>query len=127
MPATEPIHFEVLDKDTISTDDPIGSVLVSLKPLVCTANYDGVDAIQGWFPIVDSLEGVRGEIWVSLRLDVVGSNNAPSYVRTFAASRLPRGLYPYQFMLGMVEELVVSAHILAACMRFGHVDGAWAR
>ena len=103
----EPLHFEVLDKDTISTDDPIGSVLVSLKPLVCTQDFDGVNVIQGWFPISDSLEGIRGEIWISIKLDFVGGSDALSVVRMFAASRLPRSLYPYQFMLGLVEELVV--------------------
>jgi hypothetical protein len=105
----EPLHFEVLDKDTISTDDTIGSVLVSLKPLVCTSDFDGVNVIQGWFPIADSLRGICGEIWISIKLDFVGSSDALSVVRTFSVSRLPQTLYPYQFMLGLVEELLVRS------------------
>ena len=57
----------------------------------------------------DSLDGIRGEIWISVRLEFVGSSSsaAASAVRMFTASRLPRSLYPFQFILGLVEELVV--------------------
>ncbi len=54
---TDPLIFHVMDKDTISYDDAIGSVLVSLKPLVCGPEHDRSPVITGWFPITDSLEG----------------------------------------------------------------------
>ena len=47
----ELLHVEVIDKDTLTTDDAIGSVILPLKPLVCTKEHDGVNVIQGWFPI----------------------------------------------------------------------------
>ena len=47
----ELLHVEVIDKDTLTTDDAIGSIILPLKPLVCTKEHDGVNVIQGWFPI----------------------------------------------------------------------------
>lgn len=68
----------------------------------------------------DSLDGIRGEIWLSVRLEFVGSSSsaAASEVRMFTASRLPRSLYPFQFILGLVEELVVRWRgLLGWCVR----------
>ncbi len=98
----------MLDKDTVTTDDVIGSVLISLKPLVCSESMDGVNVIEGWFPITDSLDGIRGELLLAISLEFVGSSDALPLVRMFSASRLPKTLYPFQFSLGLVEELLVS-------------------
>lgn len=58
----ELLHVEVIDKDTLTTDDAIGSVILPLKPLVCTKEHDGVNVIQGWFPIGESFAlGARGD------------------------------------------------------------------
>lgn len=56
--AADPLIFHIMDKDTISYDDAIGSVLISLKPLVCGPPHCRPHHISGWFPITDSL--VRG-------------------------------------------------------------------
>lgn len=96
-----------MDKDKISYDDAIGSVLISLKALVCGPDSDRGSQLYGWFPITDSLAGLRGEIYLDIKVKAVGQ--APdSAVSVFAAPRLAYSLYPYQFVIGFVEELIVS-------------------
>ena len=106
--ADDPLIFIIMDKDTISYDDAIGSVLVSLKPLI-SGPEPRPSQISGWFPITDSLSGLRGEIKLTIRLKVVGTSPAEAahLVSLHAVPRLSQSLYPYQFVLGFVEELVV--------------------
>ena len=53
-----------------SADDPIGTVYVDLNPLLTRAEAGSTEklVIHGWFPIYDTLKGVRGEL--NVRRDV---------------------------------------------------------
>ena len=55
-----------------SADDPIGTVYVDLNPLLTRAEAGSTEklVIHGWFPIYDTLKGVRGEL--NVRRDVCG-------------------------------------------------------
>ena len=63
--------------------------------------------VEGWFPIYDTLEGMRGELLISVRLNYFGADTLGGDIRLFAVPRLSASVYPYQFMRGFVEELVV--------------------
>ena len=52
----EPLQIRVLDHDTYSSHDAIGKVYIDLKPLL---NKHGPNSITGWFPIYDTLHGIR--------------------------------------------------------------------
>jgi Ca2+-dependent lipid-binding protein len=65
----EPLEIKVYDYDTISSSDPIGTVMIDLNPLLAweALEEEGVQPekermLTGWFPIYDSLLGIRGEI-----------------------------------------------------------------
>jgi hypothetical protein len=77
---TEPVIFNVVDRNYIS-GGAIGSVAISLEPLlspVWAISADPADyterptVVSGWFPIYDTLEGIRGELLVSLKLRFYG-------------------------------------------------------
>ena len=142
----EPLVCTVIDKDFF-TDDSIGSVLLSLEPLLAavppSASASSSSAggttgrwreLGGWFPIYDTLEGVRGELHVSVRLRFFGdgggaaatagdggpTTNAPAAlggggggggsggVAFFSLSRVDAVLFPTQCLLAFVEELIVE-------------------
>lgn len=44
----------VYDYDTISANDPIGKVYISLHPLLA---WDAPSQLSGWYPIYDTLRG----------------------------------------------------------------------
>ena len=52
----EPLELKIFDYDTITLNDPVGTVFVDLNPLLSTPDTQ----ISGWFPIIDTLKGVRG-------------------------------------------------------------------
>ena len=71
----------------------------------------GGGGISGWLPVYDTLEGIRGEVRVSLRLGFYGERagaGAAGGLSFFAADRLDPALFPYQCLLGFTEELVVE-------------------
>ena len=69
--------------------------------------------IQGWFPIYDTLLGVRCELSLVIRLHYFGDVNpfqeSSAGVQFFALSTLDPNLYHLEKVLGFVEELVVHA------------------
>eukprot|EP00611_Tribonema_gayanum_P007613 TRINITY_DN1701_c0_g1_i3.p2 TRINITY_DN1701_c0_g1~~TRINITY_DN1701_c0_g1_i3.p2 ORF type:complete len:164 (-),score=52.02 TRINITY_DN1701_c0_g1_i3:1184-1675(-) len=78
MLQNEPIEFKVMDKDVYTADDAIGKVYISLGPLLMRA-ADATEksdlAIQGWFPLYDTLRGVRGELYLVIKLKFIGDQN----------------------------------------------------
>jgi hypothetical protein len=42
-------------------------VILDLKPLL---KLDGLSQIAGWFPIFDTLHGVRGELNITVKLEL---------------------------------------------------------
>ena len=63
------LEFHIMDKDQYSRDDEIGRVSFFLEPLVTQAlqRSSMKKSIQGWFPIYDTLEGLRGELLIGVR------------------------------------------------------------
>lgn len=66
----------------------------------------------GWFPIYDTIEGVRGELYVAIRVQCYGDENpfrdSSAGIRFFSASALDPGVFVVECVLGFVEELVVE-------------------
>lgn len=117
----EPLIFKVFDADAISTgDSSIGSVYVDLNPLLTKSALISDDSeektdhiIDGWFPIYDPLEGVRGELCLSIKVNFIGDINpfrdSSAGVQLFPFSAFdPHSGYVIKHVFGFVEELVVS-------------------
>jgi hypothetical protein len=65
--------------------------------------------IEGWFPLFDTLEGIRGSLYLSVKVEFTGNVNVDPYdsnVPVFHASSLAG--YDITHVLGFVEELVVE-------------------
>ena len=112
-----PVEFVVMDKDVVQ-DDPIGVVYIDTSNLLlrCINGSDTTPHLEGWFPIYDTLEGVRGELRVDIKLDKYVRDANPSniakagVVHFLAVSRLASKLYSSQYILGFVEELGTCRH-----------------
>ena len=131
----EPLIFRVCDWDAIQSDESIGLVYIDLNPLLSTqaaredeeSHRDGtalrLDAwkggistgvIDGWFPLYDTLGGVRGELGLSIKLSYIGEFNvfkdSSAGVRLLPFSTLdPVAGYKISHVFGFVEELVVAS------------------
>src|SRR3989338_1895187 len=101
-----PIEIRVMDKDTLSRDDVIGSVLIDLSPPLMSYS----SGIQGWFPIFDTMRGIRGELRVSVSLEFLGDvnpyRNSSAGVQFFNVSNPPDA--EILSCCGLVSELVVK-------------------
>ncbi|OWZ09454.1 hypothetical protein PHMEG_00017840 [Phytophthora megakarya] len=106
---SQPIEFKLMDHDVYTTDATVGLVYVDLN---CLLMRDG-HVIQGWFPVYDTLLGVRCELSLVIRLQYFGDVNpfreSSAGVQFFGLSTLDPSLYRIESMLGFVEELVVHA------------------
>ncbi|CAH0479305.1 unnamed protein product [Peronospora belbahrii] len=106
---SQPIEFKLMDHDVYTTDATVGIVYVDLN---CLLMRDG-HGIQGWFPVYDTLLGVRCELSLVIRLQYFGDVNpfreSSAGVQFFGLSTLDPSLYRIESMLGFVEELVVHA------------------
>ncbi|KDO21387.1 hypothetical protein SPRG_13700 [Saprolegnia parasitica CBS 223.65] len=106
---SQPIMFKVMDHDVYTTDATIGAVYVDLN---CILMKDGC-SVQGWYPIYDTLLGVRGELSLVIRLHYFGDINpfreSSAGVQFFSLSTLDPDIFTMHKTLGFVEELVVHA------------------
>ena len=104
----EPLDLKVLDHDTYSAHDAIGRVYIDLNPLL---NKETQNTISGWFPIFDTMHGIRGELNVQVRVELFNDFNkfrqSSCGIKFFCTCEVPAGWY-VQSMLGFVEELVVN-------------------
>jgi len=70
------------------------------------------DELEGWFPIYDTLNGIRGELKVVVKATFYGDENpfkeSSAGVRFFAASVLEPATLAIRKVFGFVEELVVE-------------------
>ena len=80
-----------------------------------TATGGGLSSgtIDGWFPLYDTLGGVRGELGLSIKLTFIGDENpfrdSSAGVQLFPFSELdPASGYTVSHVFGFVEELVVA-------------------
>ncbi|XP_066489401.1 C2 domain-containing protein 5 isoform X7 [Tiliqua scincoides] len=104
----EPLQITVLDHDTYSANDAIGKVYIDIDPLLYSEAAPG---ISGWFPIYDTIHGIRGEINVVVKVDLFNDLNrfrqSSCGVKFFCTTSIPK-CYKAVIIHGFVEELVVN-------------------
>ncbi|XP_069048259.1 C2 domain-containing protein 5 isoform X8 [Lepisosteus oculatus] len=104
----EPLQITVLDHDTYSANDAIGKVYIDIDPLLSS---EAATVISGWFPIYDTIHGIRGEINVVVKVDLFNDLNrfrqSSCGVKFFCTTSIPR-CYRAVVVHGFVEELVVN-------------------
>ncbi|XP_040344614.1 C2 domain-containing protein 5 isoform X23 [Herpailurus yagouaroundi] len=104
----EPLQITVLDHDTYSANDAIGKVYIDIDPLLYS---EAATVISGWFPIYDTIHGIRGEINVVVKVDLFNDLNrfrqSSCGVKFFCTTSIPR-CYRAVIIHGFVEELVVN-------------------
>lgn len=74
-----------------SVETSLGLVYVDLNPLLRTDNFDDdeqqgqhvLDSIDGFFPLYDTLNGVRGELELAVKLDFIGDGQCYSFKSIF--------------------------------------------
>ncbi|XP_033116484.1 C2 domain-containing protein 5-like [Anneissia japonica] len=104
----EPLQIRVMDYDTYSAHDVIGKLYIDLNPLLWN---EGASNISGWFPIYDTMHGVRGEMNVVVSVELFPDLNkfrqSSCGVQFFSTSQVP-ARHTMSSVLGFVEELVVN-------------------
>ncbi|XP_063165103.1 C2 domain-containing protein 5 isoform X16 [Candoia aspera] len=104
----EPLQITVLDHDTYSANDAIGKVYIDIDPLLYS---EAATVISGWFPIYDTIHGIRGEISVMVKVDLFNDLNrfrqSSCGVKFFCTTSIPK-CYKAVIIHGFVEELVVN-------------------
>ncbi|KAI1310514.1 hypothetical protein EDD11_003719 [Mortierella claussenii] len=102
----EPLELKVLDYDAITANDSVGSVFIDLNPLL---PVNSPWQIAGWFPIYDTIRGVRGEVNVQVKLQFFGDVNpfkdSSAGIMFFSTTSLPTG-YQIVAMHGFVDAIV---------------------
>lgn len=104
----EPLQIRIMDHDTVTAHDAIGKVNISLGPLL---TQDPPGSIDGWFPIYDTMHGIRGEVNVTVKVDFFVDSNkfrqSSCGVQFFYTCSVPFG-HKALVIHGFVEELVVN-------------------
>ncbi|XP_049550125.1 C2 domain-containing protein 5 isoform X2 [Orcinus orca] len=104
----EPLQITVLDHDTYSANDAIGKVYIDIDPLLYS---EAATVISGWFPIYDTIHGIRGEINVVVKVDLFNDLNrfrqSSCGIKFFCTTSIPK-CYRAVIIHGFVEELVVN-------------------
>ncbi|XP_069084659.1 C2 domain-containing protein 5 isoform X6 [Pleurodeles waltl] len=104
----EPLQITVLDHDTYSANDAIGKVYIDIDPLLYS---EAATVISGWFPIYDTIHGIRGEISVVVKVDLFNDLNrfrqSSCGVKFFCTTSIPK-CYRAVTIHGFIEELVVN-------------------
>ncbi|KAG0266778.1 hypothetical protein DFQ27_009447 [Actinomortierella ambigua] len=102
----EPLELKVLDYDAITANDSVGSVIIDLNPLL---PVNSPWQIAGWFPIYDTIRGIRGELNVQVKLQFFGDVNpfkdSSAGIMFFSTNSLPAG-YQIVAMHGFVDAIV---------------------
>lgn len=99
-----PVEFRVMDQN-LSSSEFIGIVYVDLNPLIMrTAHGSDKDlVIEGWFPLYDSLRGIQGSLYVTIKLQFIDNDNpfrdSSAGVQFFSASSLS----PSEFIIQEVS------------------------
>ena len=101
-------NSRVLDHDTYSSHDAIGKVYIDLKPLL---NSNGPSILNGWFPIYDTMHGIRGEIKLQAKVEIFNDFNeyrkSSCEVQFFCSSKVPEGYVLHNYC-SFVQELLIN-------------------
>lgn len=116
----EPLQIRLMDYDTYSANDAIGKVYISLSPLLHSFTLDKPtqtsstgkgSVMSGWIPVYDTMNGVRGEVNIIVKVDLFTDFNkfrqSSCGVKFFHSPAVPHG-YTCIHVLGFVEELVIN-------------------
>jgi hypothetical protein len=109
----EPLELRCMDQDLYSSK-LIGVAYIDLNPLIMrTTNEADKDlVISGWFPLFDTARGIRGSIYVTVKLQFIGNENpfldSSAGIQFFSASNISGRSFFIQEIIGFVDELVVQ-------------------
>ncbi|KAJ3249125.1 hypothetical protein HDU78_007087 [Chytriomyces hyalinus] len=103
----EPLEIKIMDYDQITYSDAIGAVFIDLNPLLAwDSNSRDSNSITGWFPIFDSLRGICGEIFITVKIEFFGDTNryadSSTAVQFFTSPSVPIN-YVVTNVLGFVS------------------------
>ena len=91
-----------MDHDTYSAGSLIGTCVIDLNTMLMRPDYDNTQdsCFSGWIPIYDTLEGIRGELYVDVSFQSIGDKNV--------------GIHPYLGLLSSNrrKDLPVSLSLL---------------
>jgi hypothetical protein len=117
----EPLELRVMDSGNFAaSSNKIGACYISLNPLLTKdavmseglGNRTYTSGLSGWFPIFDTLEGIRGELYVVVKVQNVTDENpyseSSAAVEFFSSSWLDPEVIAIERLMGFVEELVVD-------------------
>ncbi|KAJ8923546.1 hypothetical protein NQ315_010124 [Exocentrus adspersus] len=118
----EPLQIRLMDHDTYSANDAIGKVYLNLNPLLLPVDgqlvkhgFNGDNTthheISGWIPVYDTMHGIRGEVNVTVKVELFSDFNrfrqSSCGVQFFYSPTVPQGYYA-KLIHGFVEELIVN-------------------
>lgn len=79
----EPLQIRLMDHDTYSANDAIGKVNINLNPLLNSVldttaglqkgtsfNAGKGTVMSGWMPVFDTMNGIRGEVEILVKVDL---------------------------------------------------------
>ncbi|KAI8610786.1 hypothetical protein BC830DRAFT_1069490, partial [Chytriomyces sp. MP71] len=103
----EPLEIKIMDYDQITYSDAIGAVFIDLNPLLAwDSNSRDSNSLTGWFPIFDSLRGICGEIFITVKINFFGDTNrysdSSTAVQFFTSPAVPAN-YVVTSVLGFVS------------------------
>lgn len=106
----EPLELRVFDYDAIAIDDVIGTVMLDLNPLLAEESRG---QLNGWFPIYDTIKGVRGELNVQTKLQFFGDTNpfkeSSAGVKFLCGNGIPIP-YPVQLSSSIASDISCRKH-----------------
>lgn len=114
----EPLQIRLMDHDTYSANDAIGKVYLNLNPLLLpvagqlvVGDNNPHHEISGWIPVYDTMHGIRGEVNVTVKVELFSDFNryrqSSCGVHFFYSPTVPHG-YQAKIINGFVEELIVD-------------------
>jgi hypothetical protein len=111
----EPLELKCFDQDLYSSE-LIGVSYIDLNPLIMRTTTHSVDSkdlvISGWFPLYDTVKGMRGSLKVTIKLQFIGNENpfqdSSAGIQFFLSSTLSSRCFFVQEYIGFVEDLVIQ-------------------
>ena len=73
--------FRIMDHDTYTAHDAIGKVYIPLSSLASADTP--LTSMSGWYPIFDTLHGIRGSVHVVIKVEVLKAQHLSSLAVQF--------------------------------------------